>query len=32
MADFDFANVRPDTPAAELDDAHRRLLAALDLH
>jgi diadenosine tetraphosphate (Ap4A) HIT family hydrolase len=30
MADFDFANARPDTPASELDDAHQRLLAALD--
>ena len=29
MADFDFANARPDTPAAELDDAHQRLLKAL---
>jgi histidine triad (HIT) family protein len=30
MADFDFANARPDTPASELDDAHQRLLAVLD--
>jgi diadenosine tetraphosphate (Ap4A) HIT family hydrolase len=29
MADFDFANAKPDTPAAELDDAQRRIEAAL---
>ncbi|MEV4623897.1 HIT family protein [Asanoa sp. NPDC049573] len=29
MADFDFADAKPDAPAAELDDAHRRLLAVL---
>jgi diadenosine tetraphosphate (Ap4A) HIT family hydrolase len=29
MGDFNFANARRDTPAEELDDAQRRLLAAL---
>ncbi|GIF72569.1 HIT family protein [Asanoa siamensis] len=30
MADFDFANVRHDVPAAELDDAQARIRAALE--
>lgn len=29
MADFDFARVNPDVPAEELDDHHKRILAAL---
>ena len=29
LADFDFANAKADTPAAELDDAQRRIEAAL---
>jgi histidine triad (HIT) family protein len=30
LADFDFANVRHDPPEAELDDAQRRIVAALE--
>jgi histidine triad (HIT) family protein len=29
LADFDFSNADPDTPAAALDDAQRRIVAAL---
>ncbi|MEV4539640.1 HIT family protein [Asanoa sp. NPDC049518] len=30
LADFDFANARHDPPASELDEARRRILAALE--
>ncbi|GIF63093.1 hypothetical HIT-like (histidine triad) protein [Asanoa ishikariensis] len=30
MADFDFANVRHDPPESELDEAQRRIVAALE--